>query len=148
MILSTCIRTDRYGQTEQTQIKLLLKEQSDQDRPSLPLHLNLLDTIFKFLDNYKKNFMCPIFILRYLWYSRPNTQHMSQLMRLWYLSQRRPVKAQASLCIRAVSPQPSLFAHLKYGSRQRVRPKIRHLAPLDGWACGFEEWVYGGRKVP
>ena len=52
---------------------------------------------------------------------------MSQHMRLWYLSHRRPAKAQASLRIRAVSPEPSLFAHTKYGSRQTVRPKIRHL---------------------
>ena len=59
-------------------------------------------------------------------------------MRLWYLSQRRPAKAQASLCIRAVSPEPSLFAHMKYGSRRRVRPNIRHLAPLDGCACDLE----------
>ena len=73
---------------------------------------------------------------------------MSQLMRLWYLSHRRPAKAQASLRIRAVSPEPSLFAHIKYGSRQMVWPKLRHLAPLDGCACTFEEWVYGGRKVP
>ena len=70
--------------------------------------------------------------------------HMSQLMRLWYLSHRRPAKAQASLRSRAVSPAPSLFAHIKYGRR----PKIRHLVPLDGYACIFEEWVYGGRKVP
>ena len=27
----------------------------------------------------------------------------------------------------------------KYGSRRRVWPKIRHLAPLDGCACAFEE---------
>ena len=44
-------------------------------------------------------------------------------------SKRRPAKAQASLRIRAVSPEPSLFAHNKYGSRRRVRLKIRHLAP-------------------
>ena len=50
-------------------------------------------------------------------------------MRLCYLSHRRPEKAQSSLRIRTVSPEPSLFAHMKYGSR-RVRPKIRHLAPL------------------
>ena len=61
--------------------------------------------------------------------------HLSQPMRLWYLSHRRQVKAQASLRIRALSPEPSLFAHIKYGRRQRVRPKIRHLAPLDG--CAF-----------
>ena len=74
--------------------------------------------------------------------------HLSQFMRLWYLSHRRPSKAQVSLRIRAVSPEPSLFAHTKYGSRRRVRPKFRHLAPLDGCACAFEERVYGGRKVP
>ena len=64
-----------------------------------------------------------------------------------YLSHRRPAKAQASLRIRAVSSEPSLFAQMKYGSRRRVQQKIRHLAPLDGCACAFEEWVYGGRKV-
>ena len=69
-------------------------------------------------------------------------------MRLWYSSNRQSAKAQASLRIRAVSPEPSLSTHMKYGSRWRVRPKIRHLAPLDGCACAFEEWVYGGRKVP
>ena len=78
----------------------------------------------------------------------PSNNKMRQLMRLSYLSHRRPAKAQASLRIHAVSPEPSLFAHMKYGSRQRVRLKIRHLAPLDGWACAFEEWVYGRRKVP
>ena len=56
---------------------------------------------------------------------------MSQLMRLRYLSHRRPAKAQASLRICAVSPEPSLFAHMKYGSRRRVLPKNRHLAPLE-----------------
>ena len=65
-------------------------------------------------------------------------------MRIWYISHRRPAKAQANLRIRAVSPEPLLFAHMKYGSRQRVRPKIRHLAPLDGCTCTFEERVYGG----
>ena len=82
------------------------------------------------------------------WDVKPQIKQMSQLMRLWYLSYRRPAKAQASLRIRAVSPEPSLFAHMKYGSRWRVRPNIRHLAPLDGCACAFEEWVNGGRKVP
>ena len=44
--------------------------------------------------------------------------YMSQLMRLWYLSHRQLAKAQASLRICAVSPEPSLFAHIKYGSRE------------------------------
>ena len=64
---------------------------------------------------------------------------MSQLMRLWYLSHRRPAEAQASLRTRAVSPGPSLFAHMKYGSRQRVRPKIWHIASLGGCTCAFED---------
>ena len=38
-------------------------------------------------------------------------------------------------------PEPSLFTHMKYGSWRIVWPKIRHLAPLDGGACVFEEWV-------
>ena len=66
---------------------------------------------------------------------------MSQLMRLWYLSNRRPAKAQTSLRISAVSPEPSLFTHMKYG-------RVWHLAPLDGCTCAFEEWIYRGRKVP
>ena len=75
-------------------------------------------------------------------------QYLSQLMWLWYLSHRWPAKAQTSLRICEISPEPSLFAHLKYGSRWRVRPKIKHLAPLYGCACTFEERVYGGQKVP
>ena len=55
------------------------------------------------------------------------------------LSHRRPARAQANLPIRAVSPEPSLFAHMKYGNRRRVRPNIRHLASLNGCACVFEE---------
>ena len=30
-----------------------------------------------------------------------------------------------------------LFAHMKYRSRQRAQPKIRHLATLDGCTCDF-----------
>ena len=44
-------------------------------------------------------------------------------MRLWYLSHRRPAKVQTSLPMCAVLPQPSLFAHMKHGSRRRVRQK-------------------------
>ena len=45
------------------------------------------------------------------------TPNLSQLIRLWYISHRRSAKAQASLRIRTVSPEPLLFAHMKYGSR-------------------------------
>ena len=54
--------------------------------------------------------------------SQTDLRYLSQLMRFWYLSHRRPAKAQASLRIRAVSPEPSLFAHMKYESRWRIRP--------------------------
>ena len=60
---------------------------------------------------------------------------------------RRPGKTQASLRIHAVSPEPSLFPHMKYGSR-RKDTKNQNLAPLDGCAGVFEEWIYGGWKVP
>ena len=84
----------------------------------------------------------------FMLFCRDKRRYISQLMTLWYLSHRQPAKAQASLCIRAISPEPSLFAHIEYGSRRRVRPKISHLVPLDGFACVFEERVCGGWKVP
>ena len=95
---------------------------------------------------------CPATALIFICFIMPHCQNvlswykkqMSQLMRLWYLSHRWPTKAQVSPGIRAVSPEPSLFAHMKYGSRRRGWPKIRHLTQLDGCACTFEEWVYGG----
>ena len=46
-------------------------------------------------------------------------------MRLWYLSHRRTAKAQARL----VSPEPSLIAHIKSGSRRRVWPKNQMRSP-------------------
>ena len=54
---------------------------------------------------------------------------LSQLMILWYLSHRRPAKAHSSLRICAVSPEPLLFAHMKYGSRRR---KNQTSSPI-GW---------------
>ena len=44
---------------------------------------------------------------------------MSQHMGFWHLSHRRLAKAQASLRIRAVSPEPLLFPQMKHGNRQR-----------------------------
>ena len=38
--------------------------------------------------------------------------HMNQLMRFWYLSHKRPLKAQASLRICSLT-EPSLFTHMK-----------------------------------
>ena len=50
----------------------------------------------------------------------------------------RAAKVQASLCIRAVSPEPSLLAHTSSESRGTFRQKARSLAPLNGWACAVK----------
>ena len=50
----------------------------------------------------------------------------------------RAAKVQASLRIRAVSPEPSLLAHISNESRGTFRQKARSLAPLNGWACAVE----------
>ena len=58
--------------------------------------------------------------------------------RLWYLSPMRAAKVQASLRIRAVSPEPSLLAHTNSESRGTFRQKARSMAPLNGWACAVK----------
>ena len=50
----------------------------------------------------------------------------------------RAAKVQASLRIRAVSPEPSLLAHTSSESRETFRQKTRSLAPLNGWACAVK----------
>ena len=63
---------------------------------------------------------------------------MDRVKRIWYLSPMRAAKIQASLRIRAVSPEPSLLAHTSSESRGTVRQKARSLAPLNGWACAVK----------
>ena len=50
----------------------------------------------------------------------------------------RAAKVQASLRIRAVSPEPSLLAHKSSESRGTFRKKARSLAPLNGWVCAIK----------
>ena len=50
----------------------------------------------------------------------------------------RAAKVQASLRIRAVSPEPSMLAHTSSESRGTFRQKARSLAPLNGWACAVK----------
>ena len=50
----------------------------------------------------------------------------------------RAAKVQASLRIRAVSPEPSLLAHTSSESRGTFRQKARFLAPLNVWACAVK----------
>ena len=63
---------------------------------------------------------------------------MDHIKRIWYLPPMRAAKVQASLRIRAVSPEPSLLAHRSSESRGTFRQKPRSLAPLNGWACAVE----------
>ena len=64
--------------------------------------------------------------------------NMDRVKRIWYLSPMRTAKVQASLRIRAVSPEPSLLAHTSSESRGTFRQKARSLAPLNGWACAVK----------
>ena len=63
---------------------------------------------------------------------------MGRVKRIWYLSPMRAAKVQASLRIRAVSPEPPLLAHTSSESRGTVIQNARSLAPLNGWACAVE----------
>ena len=63
---------------------------------------------------------------------------MGRAKRIWYLSPMRAAKVQASLRIRAVSPEPSLLAHTSSEWRGTFRQKARSLAPLNGWACAVK----------
>ena len=42
-VMTLSFRTDRSGQTVQTQIRLLLEEQSDQGLHCLPFHIHIFD---------------------------------------------------------------------------------------------------------
>ena len=63
---------------------------------------------------------------------------LGRAKRFWYLSHMRAAKVQASLRIRAVSPEPPLLAHTSSESRGTFRQKARSLAPLNGWACAVK----------
>ena len=63
---------------------------------------------------------------------------MGRVKRIWYLSTMRAAKVQASLRIRAVSPEPPLLAHTSSESRGTLRQKARSLVSLNGWACAVK----------
>ena len=64
--------------------------------------------------------------------------YLDRVKRIWYLSPMRVAKVQASLRIRAVSPEPSLLAHTSNESSGTFRQKDRSLAPLNGWASAVK----------
>ena len=94
----------------------LFAMQSDQDLYCLPFHLH------------------PLVIFKYC---------MGRVKRIWYLSPMRAAKVQASLCIRAVSPEPPLPSHISSESRETFRQKARSLTPLNGWKCAVKIWHDG-----
>ena len=63
---------------------------------------------------------------------------MGRVKRIWFLSPMRVAKVQASLRIRAVSPEPPLLAHTSSETRGSFRQKARALAPLNAWACAVK----------
>ena len=64
--------------------------------------------------------------------------YLDRVKRIWYLSPMRAAKVQASLRIRAVSPEHPLLAHTSSESRGTFRQKARSLAPLNDWACAVK----------
>ena len=64
--------------------------------------------------------------------------YLDRVKRIWYLSPMRAAKVQASLRIRAVSPEPPLLAHTSNEPRGTFSQKARSLAPLNGWACAVK----------
>ena len=57
--------------------------------------------------------------------------YLDRVKRIWYLSPMRAAKVQASLRIRAVSPEPLLLAHTSSESRGTFRQKARSVAPSE-----------------
>ena len=91
-----------------------------------------LNSVFSFsLENIKYGRSVKLFYFIQIFY-------MGRAKRIWYLSPMRAAKVQASLRIRAVSPEPSLLAHTSSESRGTFRQKARSPAPLNGWACAVK----------
>ena len=78
------------------------------------------------------------FYLCFVQEQRKQQQELDRVKRIWYLSPMRAAKVQASLRIRAVSPEPSLLAHRSSELRGTFRQKARSVTPLNGWACAVE----------
>ena len=77
-------------------------------------------------------------IFCYCFFSGTMDSYLGCVKGIWYLSPMRAAKVQASLRIRAVSPEPSLLAHTGSELRGTYRQKARSLAPLNGWACAVK----------
>ena len=71
-------------------------------------------------------------------YNNSPSIKMDRDKRIWYLSLMRAPKVQASLRIRAVSPEPPLLAHTSSESRGTFRQETRSLGRLNGLACAIK----------
>ena len=71
---------------------------------------------------------------------------LGRVKRILYLSPMRAAKVQASLRIRAVSPEPLLLAHTSSESRGTFRQKTRSLALLNCLACAVKVCHDGRHK--
>ena len=71
--------------------------------------------------------------------------YLGHVKRIWYLPRLRAVKVQASLRIRAVSPEPPLLTDTSSESRGTFRQKARSLAPPNGWTCAVK--IYHDRML-
>ena len=100
-----------------------------------PQQFNSFTRMF-FLRTAKKSCKCISTGQSIMWW-KPHF-NMGRVKRIWYLSPMRAAKVQASLRIRAVSPEPPLLAHTSNESRGTFRQKARSLAPLNGWACAVK----------
>ena len=60
----------------------------------------------------------------------------------------RTAKVQVTLRIHAVSPAPSLFAHLSYRSWITFSQRTKVLDLLRCWACTLKFWPYGLSEWP
>ena len=86
------------------------------------------------------DFNLPYLCLQCLSYKNwaKDRNNMDRVKRIWYLSPMWAGKVQASLRIRAVSPEPPLLTHTSSESRGTFRQKARSLAPLNGWTCAVK----------
>ena len=63
---------------------------------------------------------------------------LDRVKRIWYLSHMQAAKVQASLRIRAVSPEPSLSLIQAVSQKEPSDRKLDPWPPLNGWACAVE----------
>ena len=97
------------------------------------LYINKTVLILRYYFNYSTKTLLPRWRL---WKTKTLiSSDLDCVKRIGYLSPMRAAKVQASLRVRAVSPEPPLLAHTSSEWRGTFRQKARSLAPLNCWAC-------------